>query len=49
MFRVRTAVNDDRWTLQDEQYPYNVTLRRVHATTVAVEEQRVLHILSVWL
>jgi hypothetical protein len=26
---------------------YNVTLRRIHATTVALEEQEVLHILSV--
>ena len=26
---------------------YNVTLRRVHVTTVAVEKQWVLHILSV--
>ena len=28
---------------------YNITMRRVHATIVAVEEQYVLHILSVYL
>jgi len=32
---------------QDRQYTYNVTLRRPHATIVAMEEQCVLDILSV--
>jgi len=32
---------------QERQYSYNVTLRRVRATIVAVEKQYVLHILSV--
>ena len=30
---------------QDRQCTYNVTLRRVRATTVALEKQQVLHIL----
>jgi multisubunit Na+/H+ antiporter MnhG subunit len=33
--------------MQDGQCTYNVTLGRVHATTVAVTEHYVLHILSV--
>ena len=33
--------------IQDRQYTYNVTLRRVRATIFAVEKQRVLHKLSV--
>ena len=28
---------------------YNITFRRVHATIVAVEKQKVLHVLSVYL
>jgi len=32
---------------QDRQRKYNVILRRVRATTVAVEKQQVLHTLSV--
>jgi len=35
--------------VQDRQCTYNVTLRRVRVTTVAVEKQQVLHILSVCL
>jgi hypothetical protein len=34
---------------QDRQCTYNVTLKRVRATIVAVEEQILLHILSVCL
>jgi len=34
---------------QDRQRTYNVTFRRVHAATVAMEKQNVLHILSVYL
>ena len=34
-------------TKQDRQCTYNVTLRRVRATTVAVEKQQMLHKLSV--
>jgi hypothetical protein len=34
---------------QDRQRTYNVTLRRLRATIVAVEEQYVLHIPSVYL
>jgi hypothetical protein len=41
----------DRGTLpictQDRQYWYNVTLSHICATTVALEKQQVLHILSV--
>jgi len=33
--------------IQDRQCTYNVTLRRVRATIVTVEKQRVLHKLSV--
>ena len=36
-------------TEQDSQCTYNLTLKRVHVTNVAVEKQRVLHILSVCL
>jgi hypothetical protein len=32
---------------QDRQYTYNVTLRRLHATIVAMEEQYVLDIVCV--
>jgi len=32
---------------QDRKFMCNVTLRSVHATTVAVEKQEVLHILRV--
>ena len=35
--------------VQDRQCAYTVTWRRVRVTTVAVEEQQVLHILSVFL
>jgi len=34
-------------TKQDRQYTYKVTFRRVRATFVAVEKQKILHILSV--
>ena len=34
---------------QDRQDTYNVTLRRVRATTIAVENQQVLHTLNVCL
>jgi len=34
---------------QDRQYTFYITLRRVRATIVAVENQQVLHILSVCL
>jgi hypothetical protein len=33
---------------QHRQFTYNATLRRVRATTVAVDKQYVLHILSVF-
>jgi len=36
------------WVLKQESVYYNVTLRCVRATTVAVEKQKVLHILSVF-
>jgi hypothetical protein len=47
----RTTVHTEFDSLleKDRQYMYNVTLRRVRATTVAVEKQKVLHILSVCL
>jgi len=35
--------------IQDTKITYNVTLRSVLATTVAVEKQYVLHIISVCL
>jgi hypothetical protein len=35
--------------LQDWQHTYNVSLGHIHATTVALEEQLVVHILSVCL
>ena len=34
---------------QDRQYTYNVILRRVCATIVAVERQQVIYILGVYL
>jgi len=34
---------------QDRQCTHNIILRRIRATIVAVEKQRVLHILSVCL
>ena len=36
-----------RNTQQERQCTYNVTLRRVRSTFVAVQQQKVLHILSV--
>ena len=34
---------------QESQFSYNVTLRRVRVSTVAIEKQQELHILSVCL
>ena len=39
----------DNNSKQDSQCTYNVTLRRVRATIVVVDEQQVLHIVSVCL
>jgi hypothetical protein len=38
-FYPRCQVNVCHYTEQDRQYMYDVTLRRVHETTVAMEEQ----------
>ena len=36
-----------RYVKQDGQYRYNIILRRVLATIMALEKQRVLHVMSV--
>jgi hypothetical protein len=43
---VSVVYNQGIKTQQDRKCTYNVTLRGVLATTLAVEEQKVLHIMS---
>ena len=50
VFRVHvTVILETSYEWKERQRKYNVTLRRVRVTIVAVENQKVLHILSVCL